>query len=298
MAYNCGEIRFLIRVTCLVCQAIAVGFWQVLARHISFLLSFIFITFLFSCSQERQLARKFVASSDTICILLLKTDYIFKKNLKINTDSSLKLRDSTNIVQKELLHNVNEKMLVDILFSGVFDKLKKQKIKVFSEENTDVFLLSNSAAYIFNLAQIELDEYSIPYTASQRYDTLIYSEDFNLNAAKINLWYEVSELNNTQENWKVLFADDYISDCIDGHFRKIFLSNDIRFIYSRINITQDDIYLMAAKFADTNAAYIYDYFLNDYIHRKYNGRKKLKYFHFDLQKRKLYPAGNNRFIFM
>ncbi len=267
-------------------------------RKYIFFLSVFYICFLISCFPERRLAKEFIASNDTICILLLKTDYIFKKNLKINTDSLHKSGDSANIAQRELLRNVNEKTLVDILFSGVFDKLKKQKIKVFSEENTDAFLVSNSAAYIFNLAQIELDEYFIPYTASQQYDTLIYSEDFNLNAAKINLWYEVSELNNTQENWKVLFADDYISDCIDGHFRKSFLSNDIRFIYNRINITQDDIYLMAAKFADTNAVYIYDYFLNDCIHRKYNGSKKLKYFHFDSQKKRLYPAGNNRFIFM
>lgn len=193
---------------------------------------------------------------------------------------------------------MNDKTFIDLLFSGLCDELKKEKFKVYTEENLDAFFKLDTNAFIFNIVQIELDEYNSPYTVSQVYDTMTYYKNFDLNAVAIDIWFEVSQLNVDQEKSKLLFSSDSINDDIDGHFKKLLLSNEIKYIYKRKEIRVDDLYNKMTDFAATNAGYIYDYFLNKYINEKYSGEIFVKYYHYDKQRDIVYPAKYKRFIFM
>ena len=231
--------------------------------------------------------------------MLMKTENVLKKNMKINVDSiPQNIRDSVCLAQSVILKLTNEKTLTNILFTGITDELKKRNFKVFTEEDMTAFMKLDSGAYIFHIAQIELDEYYIPDSRSQMYDTLTFYKSFDLNAISINLWYEVSQLNSDQNNNTTLFSSDYIDDKVNGFFRISFFTGEVDFVYNRKDITVDDLYSKASEFGISNAEYIYDYFLNKYIYTYYKGDKKPKYIHYNAHSKKLYPAGQNRFIFM
>lgn len=264
-----------------------------------FCLFLFLLTVVISCSSEKKLAKQFINSKDTVNILLLKTDYIFKKNLKVKADTiPVSGNDSVGADQFEIIGSVNNKTLTDLLFTGIIDELKKRNFRIYTEDNMNAFMKLDSDASIFHLVQVELDELYTPYTASQMYDTIIYYEDFNLNTVSINLWFELSHLNSDDEKSSVLYSTMKISDKVDGYFRRSFLTNGVKFYYDRKNVSSDDVYTLALYFGENNAEYIYDYFLNRYVYIKYKGKKKLKFLHYDYKVKKISLAGHKRFIFM
>jgi hypothetical protein len=252
-----------------------------------------------SCSPEKKLAKKFVVSKDTINVLLLIPDVIYEKNLNYNTDSFAEtIRNSVSISNSLILKNLNDSTVMNLIISGITDGLNSRKIKIYTEDNMSSFMLLKSNAYIFNLAQTEIDEYTLPYTTSQVYGTSTYTQDFDLNALSMHLWIEVSELNTEQDKSKVLYSTDNISDKIIGNFRKDFFSNEIRYVYNRHNIVVDDAYNLASDFGSMNADYIFDYFLNEFIYKNYSGKRKPIYMHYNYKSGKISQAGISRFIFM
>jgi len=254
--------------------------------------------FLFSCSQEMHLAKEFVASKDTINVLLLKTDNVFKKNLKINSDQlPPAAKDSVALAESLMLKKLNDTTFVNLLFAGLMDGMNKKKFRVYTEERIDTFLLVHPTAYIFNLAQIEVDESTVNYTDSSMYDSTMYYQNFELTGVALNLWYELNEQNGDQKYSKVLYNTASMYDQVDGYFHKAFFELP-KYYYTRKDITIDDVYLLTSSFGNDNASYIYDYFLNDYIYKKYTGTKKPKYLHYNSQTGKISPSGYNRFIFM
>ncbi|NTW31644.1 MAG: hypothetical protein HGB12_03305 [Bacteroidetes bacterium] len=263
-----------------------------LAKLVNIFLPFIFVILVCSCSQQRQLAKEFLNKKDSLSILILRTDTVFKKNLKKNNDS---ISDTTNSLFLGKTKNIT---LINLIYTGLIDELKKRKLKVYTDENMNSFMSLPSESYIFNMSQIEMDEYVIPYSFSQDYDEDEYYQDFNLNAVSLNTWFEVSELNGEQEKSKVLYSSKSINDNVYGYFRRNYLYDEIYFNYRRTDITLDDIYKSALNFGYTNADYIFDYFLNQYVYENYKGKMKKNYLHYDIKKNRFIKAEKNRFIFM
>jgi hypothetical protein len=256
---------------------------------------------LFSCSQERILARQYLKTNDTLNILLLTPDIVFKKNLKINSDSlPEQIRDSVSLEQSTILGKINDHLFLDLLSSQLIDELKHRKYRVFTEENMNEFMKLDSNSYIFKIAQVEVDEYPSVFVATRLYDSTEFTETLDQNSVSINLWYEVTQL-NSEEKPVLIFSSDSLKDIIDGSFRRALLSYQPRYVYRRHDINIDDFYRKVTSFGSTNAEYIDDYFVNKFIHRNYNYQMfypTAKYFHFDKQKNRVYPAGYKRFIFM
>jgi len=252
-----------------------------------------------SCSPEVSLCRKFISSKDSIKILLLKTDNLYKKNLKINADSLPEsVRDSVSLANSTILGKIKDKTFAELVYNGMSDEIKKSKFSVYIEDSLNVFMKMTGKAYIFNLTQIELDEYFENDTAAQEIEDKVYYQDFVLNSASINLWFDVSQLNGDQDKKRMLFSSTSISDDVNGHFKRDFMSGEIKFFYKRKDITEDDVYQMAQDFGVTNADYIFDYFMNEYVYLKYKGKKKIAYMHYDPVRKMLSPAAYDRFIFM
>ena len=270
-----------------------------LSRHIRRSIYFSFIIFFISCSPVRRIAKQFTSSRDSINILLLRPENIFKKNLKFSElDLPDSIKDYAGLEESLILKNIDDSLAIDKLFSGIKYELRNRKFRIYSEENMNDFLKLDSNAYIFNLVQIEIDEYTTPYTVSQVYDTTNYYKNFELNNASLLIWFEASQLNSNQSNSNLLFSADSITDDIEGRFKKAILSNEIKYVYKRKNICVDDLYDKIAGIAETNASYIYDYLLNKFINKKYTGNKFPKYYHYDKKQKIVYPAKYKRFIFM
>lgn len=262
-------------------------------------LAFLFFILL-SCSQEKKLAKLFVRSSDSTIVLLLSPDDIgiIKKNevLADNTAGD-QVNDSSGIVSSQLLKNLSDQTLKDIIYTNLYDGLIKLPIKVFGDESMNTFMELNKRSYIVKIAQIEVDEFVNPYTASEQFDTLTYYEEFDLLGVSINIWIDITEVNGTQDTLQIVFSNEHVLDVVEGYFRRN-PSGMVEFIYQRTDVSVDDIYSMASEFGRKNAGYLYDYFLNKYVHQYYNGTAIPKYYHFDFTKGKLYQAGFSRFIFL
>ena len=260
---------------------------------------FIVIIF-FSCSQERKLAHSFIKSADSTNILFLKPDniVIILQNQKVANDSlGISGTEEKSISESSFLNKIKSKSIVDLLQTNMMDAMKNKPFKVFSDDNMNEFINLGKNSYIVKIVQIEMDEFYIPYSVSETIDTTVYSEDFNLNAVSLNLWIEVIEVNGDQDTAQVLFYKDQISEMVNGYFHSD-IFGEVKYIYKKNYIIVNEVYDMASEMGALSAAYLYDYFLNKYIHINYSGEKVLKYFHYDVKSRTVYPAGYNRFIFL
>ncbi|HNW99312.1 MAG TPA: hypothetical protein PKK00_12960 [Bacteroidales bacterium] len=262
---------------------------------------YIFIVIIFfSCSQERKLAHSFIKSADSTNILFLKPDniVIILQNQKVANDSlGISGTEEKSISESSFLNKIKSKSIVDLLQTNMMDAMKNKPFKVFSDDNMNAFINLGKNSYIVKIVQIEMDEFYIPYSVSETIDTTVYSEDFNLNAVSLNLWIEVTEVNGDQDTAQVLFCKDQISEMVNGYFHSD-IFGEVKYIYKKNYIIVNEVYDMASEMGALSAAYLYDYFLNKYIHINYSGEKVLKYFHYDVKSRTVYPAGYNRFIFL
>lgn len=269
------------------------------AGRISFLPGILFCLFV-SCSQERRLANAFIKSGDTTNVLFLQPEnaIILKKNLaRADEKKGVDGSDSSSINAGIFLNELKNKTVTDLVYTNFTDGLKGRSFAIFSDKDMNGFMQLGKKSYIIKIAQIELDEFAIPFTASEQFDTMTYYEDFSLDAVSVNMWIEVTEVNGTQDTTQVLYSNEQSSDAVDGYFTRSF-SGRVEYVYTRTNISTDKIYAMVADFGNMNAGYLYDYFLNKYIHERYKKKKIPKYYHLDGNTGVLSPAGYKRYIFM
>ncbi|MFH0865347.1 MAG: hypothetical protein V1904_04085 [Bacteroidota bacterium] len=235
----------------------------------------------------------------THLLLLIPEDFIFiKQNQSLADEKQGKDgSDSASLAASFFLDEIKDTLISGLIYSNFESILKSGPFKVYGDDEMSRFMHLGTKSYIIRIAQIELDEFIIPYTASEQFDTLTYYEDFNLNAVSVNMWMEVTEVNGTQDTSQVLYSKEQISDVVEGYFTKSF-SGMVKYVYQRTDINLDNIYKMSTDFGEMNAHYLFDYFMNKYIHERYKGNKAPKYYHFDGATGNIYPAGYYRFIFL
>jgi hypothetical protein len=264
---------------------------------------FIFLLVFFmsyACSPEKKLGKSFVKSGDTVHLMLMMPDDVvfLKQNLTLADDKKGKDgSDSASLAASHFLNTLEDKKITDLILANMESVLKSGPFKVYNDDELGEFMQLGIKSYMVSVAQIELDESAVPYTAYEQFDTLTYYENFSLNAIGVNLWLEVTEVNGLQDTSQILFSKMQAEDAVDGYFTKNY-SGMVEYIYKRTDIDPDKIYSMAADFGEMNAHYLLDYFLNKYIHENYDGKKLLMYYHYDGNTGRLLPAGYNRFVFM
>jgi hypothetical protein len=142
-----------------------------------------------------------------------------------------------------------------------------------------------------NLAQAEMEEYTIPFTDTRVYDdTLKYLKKFSLNAVNLNCWFELTKLNSDTAA-VVLFSTHSASDQVNGKFFRHPLLFDVTYNYTMQRITPDDIMGLVTYSGTKDAGYLNDYFLNTEL--KSNLPKEYKmstYWHYDRSKNTISPA--------
>lgn len=239
--------------------------------------------------------------SDTIkpSILVLKPDYIYKTNSKpYYIKDSRKLsdwdKDSIRYSKSEFLQYISDSIIIENFFEYFVKELKIIGYNVFFEDSFDNFLRIKSTAYILNFAQIELEEFLYKDRRSEVFDSTTFYEDFDVNAVNFNIWVELTEMNG-DKGMKILFCDYFSSDIIEGKFKRNLFSGKVRYVYKRKNMLLKLIYQMVKDAGKSNASYLFDFFMNEYLNNVYK-EKTLKYYHYDQEKNKIFKEKNKRYF--
>jgi hypothetical protein len=257
-----------------------------------------------ACSTEHRLSKSFLRSRDSINVCIIDPEYLLKDNLKTyeipHYDSLPKnTQDSLLYFNSRYIQYLNDSLFLGLYSSNLRESLKTYGIRVYSQDSMNNFLAAGGKAYMFNLAQISVEEYLDPYTKALSYDTNDFRWDLWLNAVGLNVWFEASALNLNESKMHVLFTNMYVRDRVKGRFEGNILAGDINFVYTLDTINMNSVYSLATRAASVHAQYIFDYILNDQIVQKIKpGQPQPAYMHYDPEKKKLRKAYKQRFTVM
>ncbi len=264
------------------------------------------IIFISSCSLERRVANNFVKSGKSISILIMEPELIVKKNHKVvYTDKYKKLetqaqKDSLEMAKSKFLKNMKEKEVTGFFNYNLFKYLRQYpNVKIYSSKNMNEFLKIKENAYIFNFAQIEFEEYFLPYRDSAYFNGRKYVQEMARDALSMNFWIEITKVNSQDDKMKVAFTSVHAFDDIDGYFSYNFFLDEINYSYSRDNITGDDVENMIRYAGRKNAFLAYDYIINRHIAEKLiPGKEGDMFFHYDLKSKRFIKVNDEKYKFL
>jgi hypothetical protein len=272
-------------------------------QHIIFILALISV--FSSCTVERKLAQDFIYTKDSISVLIIPPDLIYKSNVKtweIEDFDELEVWEQDAILfdSSLFIKDVNDSIFFKKYFTSLQTELWDYGLNVFHEDELIDFMAVNTPAYQVAVAQVEIEEDIYPYRAEEVFDdTVAYYEDFYLNNVNINSWYEITKLNDPLAVNNLLYASHFVMDALEGRFVHNIFTGEVKFKYDLTPMDMDQIYQLAEILGKKYAGYIFDYILNEYVYRNIgNGIRPKTYFHYDKELKSLYPAGEDRFIFM
>ncbi len=225
-----------------------------------------------SCYVERRLAHSFINTSKEISVLVLMPDVFLKTNLKAeianpDTFASVAAKDAYSIAQSEFLKLIDLDEAYKVFYGALMQELKAYNINVYTAEDVDTFFTLSSPAYVFNIEQIEIEEYYKPLREEferSAWDTVIYVQEFLLNAVNFNTWIEFSEI-NSEHPAQLLFSNFFISDEIDGTFFTDRQTREVKYRYYRHDMKEKDLWQLIRFAGKKNSTYIFNHILNLYV---------------------------------
>lgn len=234
-------------------------------------LIFLFPLLLSSCLVERQLAGKFIAEWKPPAVLVMAPEYVLKENLKaeklyLRTDLSPVQKDSAAFYSSLFLKEISDSLLIETYVNAFIKGLRDQGYVVFVEADLDTFLTWKGEAYVFNMAQLLLEEYIIPLSEHESFDdTLVYYKKFELNALSVNSWFELSPMNAPEDEPRLLYASHYLHDYLKGRFTRHPIKGTVVYKYEKRPVEIRDVYRLAEILGRKYAGWLTDYFVNSYI---------------------------------
>jgi hypothetical protein len=254
-----------------------------------------------SCSVERKIAEEFINKKQTVSVFLIKPVKLLNTNNKTTIVDTVKdidqyTKDSLLINSSIFLKDIIDTLFLNEYYYTLKNALTQYSITVYADSESGRFFSDTNNAFIFNLAQNEVEEAMILYSPSVEVDSTLYYREFYLNQINFNNWIEVTALNGNDKKMKVLYSSQNVSDEIAGRFRRDYFTGEIEYYYSESRIDIKDVYNLAYFSAAVNASYIYDYIMNCYIAKKLNKpNNDALYFHYDPDNKRLVKAGANKF---
>ncbi|HRZ76683.1 MAG TPA: hypothetical protein P5248_04900 [Bacteroidales bacterium] len=255
------------------------------------------------CSAERNLSRAFARSWEPPALLLLTPDGVIRENLKTSEVDKLKglspqARDSLLLSGSTYLKDVSDSMFLDTYVNAFAEKLRSQGYTVYWESQLDTFLTLPGPSWILDMAQVMLEEYSIPKTEQQMFDdTITYYKRIDLNAVSMHSWFELSPVNTDNARLEVLYASHFLQDRLQGSFVRHPLKGTVSYKYSLREMQLNDIYHLAGILGIKYAGWITDHFMHNYVKMSLpESYRPRVWFHFDPEKASLVRSWGERFL--
>jgi hypothetical protein len=254
-----------------------------------------------SCTVESKLADNFLKKLPEIDIQLFTPDAVFKYNHKGEEIQGLEKlsaagQDSSLFAHSRFIQYVSDSLFLDNYVNNFIDELRKLGFKVYVDASVDSVLLRKPQAYVLNIAQIQVDEYKLPYEDSEEIDDSVYYKKFGLNAVDLSCWFELSKMNAVKPVKTVLYSTFSGSDGFNGRFYVDPFTYEVRYKYKIDSLEVKDVYELASYAGKKNASYLFDFFMNQYIvYNMPEGIDPMDYYHYNRFRRSVDPAGEDKF---
>jgi hypothetical protein len=257
-----------------------------------------------SCSVERRLATDFYRNRQNHALLVIPSDFVYKRNLKAfeipnSSQMSEEKLDSILFTTSLFMQYVSDSIFLESYMNSLIQGLRSKGLKVFLQPDTDLFLEDPRNKHIVNVAQLLLEEY-VELLFDRDYDVeYSYLGDFYLNTVALSSWLEISGVNENDPKTAVAFAEMTMTDQFDGRLRFFPFTGNVVYTYSVDSIQVDDIYTMAKAAGNRYAGYLFDYMMNRHIDRNMPpGEPRNIYYRYDFSTRMLKQAYDERFEFI
>lgn len=252
---------------------------------------------LFAMGQsERKLAKKFVGMAPTIFVRVVPPPFLYKYNLKTGILDSISYstkreKDSILWVHSSYIQHIVDSVFIAKYVKGYVDELRKYGLHVFLNHKQD------SNAYTVDIAQIELEEQYYFFSDTAYYGNDVYVHHQFLNALDVSSWFSLYGPLIPGKKGKVLFAENLLTDNINGHFDVDPFSGKIEYLYQLDSLTVKKIYGYAQNLGRTYAGYTFDYLLNRYLDKYTPASKRTKrYWRYDPYRKKFFFALDDKFV--
>ncbi len=263
-----------------------------------FLVSFLLLLAMASFGQsERKMAKEFVAQASGISIRVVPPAFLYKYNRKTDILDTISYRnkrekDSILWVHSKFIRHIVDSVFIHNFKAGYVGELKKYGMRVVAGGDA---LKNNN--YTVNIAQIELEEQYYLFADTAYYGNDVYVHHQFLNALDVSTWFSLYGPLLPVKSGKVLFAENLLTDNLDGHFDLDPYSGDIKYLYKIDSLTVKKIYAYARNLGRTYAGYTFDYLLNRYLDKMVPASHRTKhYWRYDPYRKKFFYALDDRFI--
>ncbi|HPE85818.1 MAG: hypothetical protein M0O94_00020 [Bacteroidales bacterium] len=257
----------------------------------------LFSIFTTSCSTERMLASDFMDLEAPVAILVLPPGQLLKQNNKtFEIEGYDTLTPEQQVIQlrehSALLKYISDSRVVDGFYNTFVQHLAETNLQVFTPTyKEEFFAVTNKPAYILSIAQLQLEEYYEPLNESGLCDNPnLVPDAIYLNAMALNAWIDIKNVKDTL-NSLLLFGTDVITDAFSSSYRTYPFTGEVKFKMNRDLLEPNDVYAFSDVLGFRFSSFIYDYFMNHYIHIKMpEGQRPDAYYHYDPLNRAFLPA--------
>ncbi len=265
--------------------------------RIFFTTALLLITVFAIGQSERKMAKIFVEKATGISVYVTPPSFLYKYNLKTGILDTIpyytrRQKDSILWVHSDYIQHIRDSVFIHRFMQGYINELKVYGFHVVPH-------IGDSNTYQVHVAQIELEEQYYFYSDTAYYNYNVYVHHQYLNALDVSSWFALRGplVKSKSEKPKILFAENLLTDDINGHFEVDPYSGKIKYLYTLDSLTVKKIYDYAENLGRTYAGYTFDYLMNRFL-KKYvpPSRRTKRYWRYDPYRKKFFFALNDRFI--
>ncbi len=250
-----------------------------------------------SGQSERKLAKMFVAKahSGALAIEVSPPAFLYKYNRKTGILDTIPFttareKDSILWVHSDFIRRIDDSVFIARFMQGYRKELKKYGFLLINSPG-------DSAVYRVHVAQIELEEQYYLYSDTAYADNDVYVHRQFLNALDVSSWFLMQGPLIQKKKGKVLFAENLLTDQIDGHFTVDPYSGEIKYLYTIDSLTVKKIYGYAQNLGRTYAGYTFDYLMNTFLTQQLPAARRTdRYWRYDPYRKKFFFAYTDRFV--
>lgn len=259
------------------------------------------LLFLVSCLPEQKLAQTFAKSGPKIRLMVTPPDYIYKYNHKgedIDGFAQMtdKQQDSALFYSSLFIQRLSDSSLLEEYINQFIAELRKANFEVYLPDQIDSFLSNQTQAYMVNISQIQLDEYTYPLEDKEPINDTVYYKKFNLNAMDFSVWFELSKVNAEKPKKTILYDSQSAYDSFDGNFIVDPWTNTVRYKYHIDSLSLSDVYDMARFLGRRHGEYLFDFFMNQWVaFNMPQNQYSTYYYHYNRKRNMMEATDEDRF---
>lgn len=224
--------------------------------------------FFISCSVERRLAKEFVEETKKPPVVLKKPQKFYMVSYRETDKDTSGLKswqiDSIRFYESKYLQHLSQEKLVNNFNTAFYNELEHLGFDTYQGKEVASLIGKDTVnPIIISFPQMEMNEYVELFRDSEYVGNRRYYKNLELNAIDLSTWLKLTRHNNDQQ--KVFFMNDSITDYVDGFFYRNRKSGKVKYRYNEHTLEKGDIYRFMKDMGKNYAQYVYDYYLNRFI---------------------------------